>query len=89
MPGGWALVFNGDRVSVEEGEKFRRWMMVRVAGQGECTCYLWLKQYVVTLCDFYHNRKKNHKWLEVEWILLKIEAVTWRIAIRKYQTGAL
>ena len=33
--------------------------------------------------------KKKHKWLEVEWILLKIEAVTWRIAIRKYQTGAL
>ena len=52
-------MFNGDRVSVEEGEKFRRWMMVRVAGQGECTCYLWLKQYVVTLCDFYHNRKKK------------------------------
>ena len=31
------LVFNGDRVSVWEGEKFRGWMMVRVAGQCEST----------------------------------------------------
>ena len=27
------LVFNGDRVSVYEGEKFRRQMMVRIAQQ--------------------------------------------------------
>ena len=34
------LVFNGDRVSVSEDEKFGRWMMVimvRVAQRCECT----------------------------------------------------
>ena len=30
------LVFNGDRVSVWEGEKCRRWMMVRIAQQCKC-----------------------------------------------------
>ena len=37
--GNGELVFNGDRVSVEEGEKFRRWLMVRVAQQCECTSF--------------------------------------------------
>ena len=31
-------MFNGDRVSVEEGEKFRSWMMVMVAQECEHTC---------------------------------------------------
>jgi len=31
------LAFSGDRVSVQEGEKFRRRMMVRVSRQCECT----------------------------------------------------
>ena len=31
------LVFNGDRVSVQESEKFRIWMVVRVAQQCACT----------------------------------------------------
>ena len=31
------LVFNRDRVSDQEGEKFGRWMMVRVAQRCECT----------------------------------------------------
>ena len=29
--GEWELVFNGDRFSVEDGDKFGRWMMVKVA----------------------------------------------------------
>ena len=35
--GNGQLMFNGDRDSVQEGEKFRRWMMMRVAEQCECT----------------------------------------------------
>ena len=42
--GGWGvgrghgnLVFNGDRVSVEEGEEYGSWMMEGVAQQCECT----------------------------------------------------
>ena len=31
------LVFDGGRVSVQEGEKFRRWMVLRVAKQSEKT----------------------------------------------------
>ena len=31
------LAFDGDRVSVQEGGKFGRLMMVRVAQQYECT----------------------------------------------------
>ena len=31
--GNGELVFSGDRVSVEEGRKLGRWMMVRVAQQ--------------------------------------------------------
>lgn len=31
------LVFNGVRVSVEECEKLRRWMMVRLVQHCECT----------------------------------------------------
>ena len=34
--GNGELVFNGDRVSVQEGEKSGRQMMVRVAQQCEC-----------------------------------------------------
>ena len=33
----WGLVFNGDRVSAWEDENFRRWMVVRVTQQCECT----------------------------------------------------
>lgn len=31
------LVFDGDRVSVQDGEEFRGRMMVRVAQECECT----------------------------------------------------
>ena len=34
--GGVELVFKGIRVSVQESEKFERWLMVRVAQQCEC-----------------------------------------------------
>ena len=34
--GGVELVFKGIRVSVQESEKFERWIMVRVAQQCEC-----------------------------------------------------
>lgn len=31
------LVFAGDTVSVQEGDKFGKWMMVRVSQQCQCT----------------------------------------------------
>ena len=34
---GGESVFNGDRVSVQEGGRFRKWMTVRAAQQYECT----------------------------------------------------
>ena len=39
VEGKWDLVLSGDRVSVQEGEKFGRRMMERVAQQCECAQY--------------------------------------------------
>ena len=52
------LVFNENGVSVEEGEKFGRWMIVRVTQQcaADPCRQLWLKQSFI-LCDFYHSEK--------------------------------
>ena len=61
------LVFNGDRVSVKEGEQFWRRMMVRDAKQYECGyCHKTVQLNTVKivcfiLCDFYHNKQKISK----------------------------
>jgi len=68
--GGWGdwgngdLAFKGDRVSVQEGEKFRRWMMGSVAHNAnvlsatELTPWLNIaKKVCFKLCDFYNDKK--------------------------------
>ena len=57
-------VFNGDRVSVQEGEKFRRRMMATAAQQCECTQRRNVHLNMVKiarfiLCDFYQKKKRN------------------------------
>ena len=45
---GGELMFNGDRVSVQEDEKSGRWVMMRAIQQCECCVQLnLLKQYVL------------------------------------------
>ena len=56
-----AMVFSGSTRRSRIAEKFRRWMMVRVAQQCECAWCHWIIQLnTITmvcfmLCDFYHN----------------------------------
>ena len=60
-------MFNGDKVSVQEGESFPRRMMVRAAHL--CETASWhrtvqlnvdaAKMLCSVLCDFYHDKKKE------------------------------
>ena len=60
------LVLNGDRVSVQEDENFRRWMMVRVVQHCECTQFHRIVQLnvikivcFIMLCGIHRNKKKK------------------------------